>query len=223
MRSWIVAGSLGPLALRSFERSCYSVRVGKGTQTRLAILDTALAEATTVGLAGISIGNLARKLEISKSGLFAHFGSKEELQLEILATARERFVRRVISPALLLDRGEPRVRGLFENWLDWAQSSSLPGGCPFMAAASELDDVPGAPRDFLVDSQRDWLETVATAARIAVEERHFHADLDTAQFAYDFDSLILAYHHFHRLLKDPLTEQHCRTAFEQLLKRSRRS
>lgn len=204
------------------ERSCYFVRVSKGSETKSAILEAALAEATTFGLSGISIGGLARKLDLSKSGLFAHFGSKEGLQLQILATARDRFVETVIAPALLLPRGEPRIRGLFEHWLEWSKASFLPGGCPFMAAATELDDVPGASRDFLVESQRDWRETLATAARIAVEEGHLREDLDAEQFAYEFFSLILAYHYHHRLLEDPLTEQRCRSTFEELLERSRR-
>ncbi len=195
--------------------------MGKGRRTRRAILDTALAETSTVGLAGISIGGLARKMELSKSGLFAHFGSKEDLQLEVLATARDRFVESVIVPALRLPRGEPRIRGLFDNWLQWSRASFLPGGCPFIAAANELDDVPGPLRDFLVDAQRDWLETLATAARIAVEEGHLAGDLDVGQFAYEFYSLILAYHHFHRLLEDPMTEERCRTAFDLLIDRSR--
>lgn len=193
----------------------------KGRRTRSTILETALAEASTFGLAGISIGGLARKLELSKSGLFAHFGSKESLQLQILATARDRFVEGVVAPALREPRGEPRIRALFERWLDWSRASFLPGGCPFIATANELDDVPGPLRDLLVDLQRDWLATLSTAARIAIEEGHLAADLDADQFAYDFYSLILAYHHFHRLLEDPLTEARCRRAFEQLLERGR--
>mgnify|MGYP002624795269 CR=1 FL=1 len=195
--------------------------MSKGRRTRSAILDTALAEASEAGLAGISIGGLARKRDRSKSGLFAHFGSKEDLQLQILTTARDRFVETVIAPALREPRGEPRIRGLFERWIAWSQASFLPGGCPFIATANELDDVPGPLRDFLVDSQRDWLETLSTAARIAVDEGHLAADLDVGQFAYEFYSLILAYHHFHRLLRDPSTEARCRRAFEELLARSR--
>jgi AcrR family transcriptional regulator len=194
--------------------------VSKGNRTRTAILDTALAEVSTVGLAALSIGGLARKAKLSKSGLFAHFGSKEDLQLEVLATARARFVETVIAPALTLPRGEPRIRGLFESWIEWSKSSFLPGGCPFVSAANELDDQPGRLRDFLVQSQRDWLDTLATAARIAVDEGHLHAELDVEQFAYEFYSLILSYHHFHRLLEDPHTEERCRLAFEQLIERA---
>jgi AcrR family transcriptional regulator len=196
--------------------------MNKGEQTRETILDTALAEASTFGLDGISIGGLAKKVELSKSGLFAHFDSKEDLQLQVLRTARERFVESVLAPALTEPRGEPRVRALFKNWLAWSRSSFLPGGCVFIATANELDDRPGPLRDYLVQSQRDWLDALATAARIAVEEGHFRADLDLRQFAYDFYSVILAYHHFGRLLRDPHTGERCRTAFEGLLERSRR-
>lgn len=194
--------------------------MSKGEETRSTILDTALAEASTVGLGGISIGGLAKKVELSKSGLFAHFDSKQDLQLQILATARDRFVATVVAPALKLPRGEPRVRGLFENWLVWSEASFLPGGCPFISTANEVDDVPGPLRDFLAQSQRDWLDTLATAARIAVDEGHFRGDLDVDQFAYDFYSIALAYHHFHRLLEDPATVGRCRNAFESLIERS---
>ena len=117
-----------------------------------------------------------------------------------------------MSPALRRERGEARVRGLFENWLAWSQASFLPGGCPFVSTANELDDIPGPLRDYLLQSQRDWLDTLATAARIAVEEGHFRLDLEVEQFAYDFYSIILAYHHFHRLLEDPKSEARCRVA-----------
>ncbi|MDX1503327.1 MAG: TetR/AcrR family transcriptional regulator [Thermoanaerobaculia bacterium] len=191
--------------------------MGKGRQTRASILDTALAEASRSGLDGITIGALARKVEMSKSGLFAHFDSKEDLQLQILETASGRFVEHVVRPALREPRGEPRIRALFENWLQWEESRFLPGGCPFVATATELDDRPGPLRDALVQAQRDWRSTLATAARLAMEEGHFRADLDTEQFAYDFFSVILAYHHFSRLLREPDAGKRCRRAFDRLL------
>ena len=193
----------------------------KGEQTRQTILDAALAEASLAGLAGLSIGSLAEKVEMSKSGLFAHFSSKEDLQLRVLQTARDRFIEDVIVPALQQPRGEPRVRALFENWLSWTESQHLPGGCPFVSAAVELDDQPGALRDYLVQSQRDWLDTLATAARISVEEGHFRQDLDPQRFAFEFYSIILAYYHFSRLLEDPQTPERCRVSFEDLLARTR--
>jgi len=191
----------------------------KGDQTREAILDRALALASTGGLEALSIGSLAREVGLSKSGLFAHFGSKEELQRAVLRTAVDRFVADVVTPALRQPRGEPRVRAMFERWLAW--ESSLPGGCPFQAVAAELDDRPGPVRDDLVQSQRDWLDALATAARIAVVEKHFHDALDIEQFAYELYSLMLAYHQFQRLLDDPRAEERTRRSFDRLLERSR--
>ena len=188
--------------------------MSKGDETRAAILDRAVAEASRLGLEGLTIGNLARQVGLSKSGLFAHFGSKEDLQLAVLAAGVERFVARVMAPAFRAPRGLPRIEALFEGWLAWARQ--LPGGCLFIALANELDDRPGPLRDRLVSYQRDWIDTVATAARIAVEEGHFRPDLDGEQFAYDFYSIELAYHHFNRLLADPDAERRARTAFHEL-------
>jgi AcrR family transcriptional regulator len=193
----------------------------KGEETRTAILDHAFAAASRLGLEGLTIGNLADEVGLSKSGLFAHFQSKEELQLRVLETAVGRFIETVVAPALKAPRGEPRVRALFERWVEWGNSDLQPGGCIFIAAANELDDRPGPLRDRLVGSQRDWLQALATAARIAVEEGHFRADLDTAQFAYDLYAVILAYHHFSRLMRDPAAEARARSSFDSLLAASR--
>ena len=195
--------------------------MAKGEETRDAILETALALASTGGLEGLSIGTLASAVGLSKSGLFAHFGSKEDLQLAVLRTAADRFVAEVITPALREPRGEPRVRALFDRWLGWERASYLPGGCPFLAVSSELDDRPGPVRDYLVQSQRDWLDALANSARIAVAEGHFRRDLDPDQFAYELYSIILAFHQFHRLLRDPSTGERCRRSFDGLLARSR--
>jgi len=195
--------------------------MGKGDITRAAILEMALAETSQVGLMGLSIGALARRLDLSKSGLFAHFESKEDLQLQVLLTARARFIDEVITQALRNPRGEPRVRALFERWLDWHQSQRLPGGCVFLSLATELDDQPGRLRDELVQNQKDWLDTLATAARIAVDEGHFRRDLDATEFAYDLYSIILGFHHLERLLRDPASLERGRDAFERLLQRSR--
>ncbi len=191
--------------------------MSKGEDTRGAILETALSSASTLGLSGLSIGELARELQMSKSGLFAHFDSKEHLQLEVLRTAVGQFIDTVISPALRQQRGEPRVRALFENWFAWATRKSLPGGCLFISSASEFDDQPGAIRDYLVATQRDWLSVVRHAVSIAVEERHFRSDLDPDQFAHDFYSILLAYHHFSRLLESPDAQERALRSFEQLI------
>src|SRR4029078_854398 len=117
--------------------------MGKGELTRQAILERATALASRHGMEGVSIGHLAEELGLSKSGLFAHFGSKEVLQVEILRFAAERFVENVVRPALAQPRGAPRLRRIFERWIAWDRSHSVPGGCLFVAAASELDDRPG--------------------------------------------------------------------------------
>lgn len=189
----------------------------KGEETRALILDTALRLASRLGLEALSIGGLAQEVGMSKSGLFAHFDSKESLQLAVLETAVARFIDEVITPALRAPRGEPRVRAFFERWMVWEDAEYQPGGCVFIATANELDDRPGTLRDYLVSSQRDWMDALATAARIAVEEGHFRSDLDTRQFAYDLYSIILAYHHFSRLLRDPDARSRAAKAFDELL------
>ncbi|HSF13984.1 MAG TPA: TetR/AcrR family transcriptional regulator [Vicinamibacteria bacterium] len=194
--------------------------MSKGEETRAVILEHALSMASRIGLEGLSIGGLASETGMSKSGLFAHFDSKLNLQLDVLRSSVDRFIARVVVPALKKPRGAPRVRALFEGWLSWSNDPALPGGCFFIAAANELDDRPGPLRDRLVSYQRDWIETLSTAARIAVEEGHFRADLDTRQFAYEFYSILMAYHHFSRLMRDAEAERRARCALEQLLERS---
>lgn len=194
----------------------------KGAETRRAILDHALEVATKEGLEGLTIGRLAQDLRLSKSGLFAHFRGKEELLLQVLETARRRFIDLVVKPGLAARRGEARVRALFESWLAWEQSSALPGGCPFIAAAVELDDRPGQARDFLVQSQRDWLDVIANSARTGIQEGQFRPDFDPEQFAYDLYGAMLSYHHVARLLRDPNAEARVRRAFESLVAQARR-
>lgn len=193
--------------------------MSKGEATREAILDQALARASVVGLSGVSIGELASALSLSKSGLFAHFGSKEKLALAMLEHARGQFIEQVLAPAIKQPRGEPRVRALLERWLAWEESRV--GGCVFLQLGAEFDDQPGAVRDALVKSQRDWQSALAEAARIAIREGHFRADLEPEQFGFEMYSLMLGYHHFHRLLDDAQAVARFRAAFDALLDRAR--
>jgi AcrR family transcriptional regulator len=193
--------------------------VSKGEETRAAILDRAVAIASEVGFSGLTIGLLAEATGMSKSGLFAHFRSKETLQLETLERARQRFTDLVIRPTLAAPRGERRVRELFDRWLSW-ETDALQGGCIFVTAATEFDDQPGAMRDAVLGSQQDWLEFVATVAGTAVAEGEFRADLDTEQLAFTLHSLMLGYHHAARLLQDPRALSHTRRALDQLLEAS---
>ncbi len=196
--------------------------MGKGELTRQAILDQAVGLATRVGLGGLTIGRLADDLELSKSGLFAHFRSKEALQVQVLEAASARFVDAVIKPAMAERRGEPRLRALFDRWLDWSTLHS-PGGCLFVAASIELDDQPGAPRQRLVELQKDWFEVLAGAVRIAVSEGHFREDVDPQQFAHDLYGVALAYHHAARLLRDPEARKRAEKGFESLVRSARAS
>ena len=196
--------------------------MGKGELTRQAILERATALASRSGLEGVSIGHLADELGLSKSGLFAHFGSKEALQVAILRFAAERFVENVVRPALAQPRGEPRVRAIFERWIAWDRSHSVPGGCLFVAAASELDDRPGPARDELVRLQRDWLDSIAISFRTGITEGHFRPEADAEQFAHDLYAVMLGYHHARRLLRDPAADARARASVEALLAAARR-
>jgi AcrR family transcriptional regulator len=190
----------------------------KGDLTRQAILDRATGLASKVGLEGLTIGALATELQLSKSGLFAHFHSKEALQLQVLDHGAAVFVESVIRPALAEPRGEPRMRALFERWLAWTQSSPLPGGCLFVQAAVELDDRPGPVRDRLVQFQRQWLGVIVTSLELGIDAGAFHNVADPEQFAHDVYGVMLAYHHASRLLRDPRAEARARRAFDALLK-----
>ena len=195
--------------------------MGKGDERRQLILERAAQTASRLGLEGLTIGRLASDLGLSKSGLFAHFQSKEALQVQTLRHAAELFVDRVVRPALKAPRGERRVRALFERWLAWAQADVLKGGCLFVAAATELDDQDGPVRDELVRQQRDWLELIANVARTGIAEGDFRPGLDGEQLAYELYGVMLAFHHARRLLRDPRAPQRARDAFGTLVEAAR--
>jgi len=189
----------------------------KGAETRERIVDRAFRLAGRDGLEGLSIGRLAEELGMSKSGLFAHFGSKEDLQVAVLQAASARFSDQVFRPAFKAPRGLPRLRKLFEHWLAWVNDPAFPGGCIFVAASTELDDRPGRPRDFLVAAERDLLGALQKAAQLAVEEGHFAADTDCEQLAFELHAMVLGFPHAKRLLRDPKVEARARAAFDRLV------
>jgi len=188
--------------------------VSKGDETRQTILARAFELAKTVGLSGLSIGRLAEETGLSKSGLFAHFGSKEALEVAVVEEASRQFVQEVMVPALREPRGEPRVRALCERWLAWGQR---PGGCFFVGASAELDDRPGPPRDAMVRASKDWIDEIAKAVRIAVREGHFRTDLDCDQLAFELYGAMLGAHTFLQFLRDPLALQRTRTAIDRII------
>ncbi len=193
----------------------------KGDESRDAILERALMLASRVGLRGLTIGGLADELGFSKSGLFAHFDSKEGLVLQLLERAGQHYVEAVIKPALAAPPGEPRVRALFEGFLRWPQLVPQPGGCVFVAAAVELDDQPGPAREMLVRMRKEWVGLVAEAVRRAIKAGHFHRKVDPEQFAFEMEGIGLGWHHASRLLGDPRADERAGRAFERLLASAR--
>ena len=193
----------------------------KGTQTKQSILEEALCQAGRLGLGGLSIGGLAKDVGMSKSGLFGHFGSKEDLQLEILKLGSACFIQEIIIPAVKNPRGVPRLRALFQNWLDWTESKEREGGCVFVSSSSEFDDRPGAVRDLLVAQIKDWVKTLSRAASIAIDEGHLRNDIDPEQFAYAMHAYMLEHTVRSRLFQDGRARTHATLAFENLLQSSR--
>jgi AcrR family transcriptional regulator len=193
--------------------------MSKGDETRQVILGHALELARVEGLAGVTIGRLAETASLSKSGLFAHFGSKEALDVAVVEEASRRFVQEVLVPALARPRGEPRVKALVDNWMAWGMRA---GDCFFVSTTAELDDKPGPARDALVRATRDWIDALATAARIAVDEGHFRADLDPQLFAFQLYGVMLAAHLFGRFLAEPGTRKRASAAVEALMASARR-
>jgi len=191
--------------------------MGKGEATREAIVREALNQAVQIGLEGISIGVLANSLELSKSGLFAHFKSKEALQLAVLEEAIERFAQGVVLPSLARPRGEPRLRALFEHRLAWGVNTGFGTGCFFDALEQEYDDRPGPIRDRLIQSQREWREVLTRAVALAVQERQFAANVDAAQVAFEMVGITSAFQQAHKLFRDPGAKERAERAFERLL------
>lgn len=181
----------------------------KGRNTRAQILDVALSVVSREGLSGLTIGELAKAVGMSKSGLFAHFRGIDSLQLAVLEVATQRFVTTVMQPAFEKPRGEARLEALIRNWLRFINGSDdQPGGSVLIAASVELDDRPGPLRDFVQTAQRDLITNIEKSARIAVDAGDFRGDLDCEQFAWSLYSFVLGYHHFSRMLNDPKAELH---------------
>ena len=191
----------------------------KGEQTRVAILDEALKIASKLGLEGLTIGSLADATGMSKSGLFAHFGSREDLQLAVLEYAAQLYGEKVFVPVLKIERGLPRLRGLFERWLDWTLESGLPGGCIMLSAAFEYDDRPGPIRDAAIANQHRGNAITKKAVRLAVEEGHLNPDTDPEQISFEMLGIVLASHNHRRLLGDKEARKRALTAFDELVSR----
>jgi AcrR family transcriptional regulator len=196
----------------------------KGEQTRRAIVSRALSLVSEIGYEGLSIGVLAEEVKLSKSGLFAHFKSKEALQLGVIQEVINRITLAVVQPALAAPRGEPRLRVLFEKELEWIRGEGGLRGCPLQKASLEYHNRLGHPvRERVVHAFQDWRELVARCAKTAIDEGHFRGDLDPEQFAYEFDGITMMYQQRQGLVRDRDAAHHAQAAFESLLNRSRRS
>ncbi|MFO1225092.1 MAG: TetR/AcrR family transcriptional regulator [Burkholderiaceae bacterium] len=188
----------------------------KGRQTRAAILDVALGLASHNGLEGLSIGALAELMRMSKSGVFAHFGSREELQISVVREYHQRFADEVFSPSMQEPRGLPRLRALVERWIRRV-SVEIDSGCIYISGAVEFDDRPGPVRDALAQMVQTWHATLEKAIRMAIDEGHLRADTDPLQLLFEIHGLILSLHHDARFLRLPGALDRARNAFERLL------
>ena len=189
----------------------------KGQQTRAAILEAALGQAAHMGLEGLSIGALAELTQMSKSGVFAHFGSREELQISVIREYHARFEDEVFFPAMAEPRGLPRLKALFERWIKRV-SVELDSGCIYISGAVEFDDRPGPVRDALAGMVRAWQSALRRAIGLAVEEGHLSADTDPDQMLFEIHGLILALHHAARFLRNPGVLDRARRAFDRVLR-----
>ena len=198
-------------AARSASRALH-----KGQQTRAAILEAALGQASHMGLEGLSIGALAEVTRMSKSGVFAHFGSREELQIAVIREYHARFEEEVFFPAVSEARGLPRLRALFDRWVRRV-SVELDSGCIYISGAVEFDDRPGPVRDALASMVRAWQAALQRAISLSIEAGHLQPDTDALQMLFEIHGLILALHHDARFLRLPGAVDRARRAFDRIV------
>ena len=190
----------------------------KGQQTKAAIVDAALGLATQIGLEGLSIGALAEVTQMSKSGVFAHFGSREELQISVIREYHSRFEQEVFYPALSEQRGLPRLRAMFANWMQ-RTSVEIDSGCLYISGAVEFDDRAGPVRDALASSVNTWLAALRRAIQGARELGQLRADVNDEQVMFEIHGLILALHYEARFLKNPGSIARANAGFDNILRR----
>ena len=187
----------------------------KGEDTRNSILSAGLEMASQYGLEDVTIGGLAKEMNMSKSGIFGHFQSKENLQILILNYAVEQFTQTVVLPTLKVKGGIPRIRAMVKRWIIWG--NGLGGGCIFVSTSNEFSERPGLVRDALVASQKTWLNSLSRLAESAIKSGDFRPDIDPQQFAFELYSLLLGFHHYYRLLRDQDIREKQENALEKLI------
>jgi AcrR family transcriptional regulator len=192
----------------------------KGEQTRAAILDVALELASRNGLEGLTIGLLADRMNMSKSGVFAHFGSREDLQLEVVKLYHHRFEQEVFYPSIKEARGLPRLVAMFARWIKQV-SVEIASGCIYISGAVEYDDRPGPIREELVSMVMAWQGALLRSAKQAIDAGHLRPDTDAQQLVYEMYGMILALHHDARFLRMPGSVERARAGFDRLIENYR--
>ena len=190
--------------------------MAKGARTRATILTAAVETASLVGFAGLNLQPLADRVGMTKSGLYAHFRSKEALQLATLEHATELFEATVVAPTKAEAAGLPRLAGIYERWLAWPGNAGLPGQCPFFAAVAEFDDGAGPVRERLARLFRDFRGVVEQLAASAVRHGHLPATTDVAQFAHELLALRYAHHWSAGFMRDDAALPRARRGFQRL-------
>ena len=185
----------------------------KGVATRGAIIDRAIGLVRKQGFESLSIGGVAQAAAMSKSGVFAHFGSREDLQLAVLDAVAEDFSQQVLAQAFHQPRGVQRLRAILAGWMDWTHGA----GCPMIAAVIEYDDRPGTIRDRVVQWQRRLREALTRAVQLAIETGELRADTDPAQFAFEMFGVVLVLHHDTRLFGGTDAIVRATRAFDRLI------
>jgi AcrR family transcriptional regulator len=188
----------------------------KGQQTRIEIIDAALRLASQVGLEGLSMGALAEMMSMSKSGVFAHFGSREELQISVIKEYFARFEQTVFYPAMQEPKGLPRLKALFDNWMKQVLQEAH-SGCIFIGGAVEFDERPGAVRDALAESVTIWLKAVRRAVQLSIDMNHLKATTDAKQVVFEIHGLILALHYEARFFKSKNSVHRASQGFARVL------
>ena len=186
------------------------------TEKKNLILQNGLDLASQIGLVAISIGELAKAIPMSKSGLFAHFNSKENLQLSILEYAGDLFRNSVLLPALKEKRGIPRVQAVIKNWNQWC-TECMPGSCVFVSAAIDFEDRPGPVRNYIYKQQQLWIDSLSKLAESGIKVGDFKPGIDCQQFAFDIYSLLLGFHYYKKLLHNADTQKFQENSLKMLL------
>jgi AcrR family transcriptional regulator len=188
--------------------------------TRERILEQGLALMSQSGLTGVTLGLLADHVGMSKSGLFAHFHSKEELQIGLLQHMGQFAIAQVVAPAMRAEEGLPRLKALVRKWFGWAQRAGLPGGCPVAAGLFEFDDVEGAVRNQILKMESEWRGLLKRLVAEAVNRGDLRRDLDIDQFVWELCGIYLSHHAAHRFLRAADADCRANTAFQALLERA---